>query len=79
MDELAYAAKMDALLAFIRQAQQPVTGEVTLGLYKGNLLVQSRTSPNSLYDRAIATMDSASTTARLRTVEGRFSGRLQKP
>jgi argininosuccinate synthase len=52
-----YATKMDALLAFIRQAQAPVTGEVTLGLYKGNLLVQSRTSPNSLYDEAIATME----------------------
>lgn len=52
-----YAAKMDALLAFIRQSQQPVTGEVTLGLYKGNIIVQSRTSPNSLYDEAIATME----------------------
>ncbi len=52
-----YAAKMDALLAFIRQSQQPVTGEVTLGLYKGNIIVESRTSPNSLYDEAIATME----------------------
>jgi len=52
-----YAAKMDALMAFIRQAQRPVTGEVTLGLYKGNIIVQGRTSPNSLYDEAIATME----------------------
>jgi argininosuccinate synthase len=52
-----YAAKMDALQAFIRQAQEPVTGEVTLGLYKGNVLVHGRTSPNSLYDEAIATME----------------------
>jgi argininosuccinate synthase len=52
-----YSAKMDALLAFIREAQEPVTGEVTLGLYKGNILVQSRSSPNSLYDEAIATME----------------------
>ncbi|HEY2251598.1 MAG TPA: argininosuccinate synthase [Planctomycetaceae bacterium] len=52
-----YAAKMDALMAFIRQAQQPVTGEVTLGLYKGNIIVQGRSSPNSLYDEAIATME----------------------
>jgi argininosuccinate synthase len=52
-----YAAKMDALLAFIRQAQQPVTGEVTLGLYKGNILIEGRRSPNSLYDEAIATME----------------------
>lgn len=52
-----YHAKFDALLAFIRQAQRPVTGEVTLGLYKGNVLVKSRQSPNSLYDAAIASME----------------------
>ena len=50
-----YAAKMDALLAFIREAQKPVTGEVTLNLYKGNIMVAGRTSPNSLYDEGIAT------------------------
>jgi argininosuccinate synthase len=52
-----YHAKMDALMAFIREAQKPVTGEVTLGLYKGNIIVEGRTSPNSLYDEAIATME----------------------
>jgi len=52
-----YAAKFDALLAFIREAQKNVTGEVTLNLYKGNLQVNSRTSPNSLYDEGIATME----------------------
>src|SRR5690606_33185600 len=51
-----YHATFDALLAFIRQAQKLVTGEVTLNLYKGNLMVASRTSPNSLYDEGIATM-----------------------
>ncbi len=53
-----YCAKMDALMAFINDCQQPVTGEVTLGLYKGNARVISRTSPNSLYDEAIASMES---------------------
>ena len=52
-----YTAKMDALLAFIRQAQRPVTGEVTLNLYKGNIMVAWRESPNSLYDEAIASME----------------------
>lgn len=52
-----YHAKFDALLAFIRDAQKTVTGEVTLHLYKGNLQVASRTSPNSLYDEGIATME----------------------
>ena len=54
-----YCAKMDALMAFIKECQKPVTGEVTLTLYKGNLRVSSRTSPNSLYDEAIASMDAA--------------------
>jgi argininosuccinate synthase len=49
-----YTAKMDALLQFIRTAQRPVTGEVTLKLYKGNLNVDKRSSPNSLYDEGIA-------------------------
>lgn len=52
-----YSARMDALMAFIREAQRPVTGEVTLGLYKGNVRVVSRTSPNSLYNEAIASME----------------------
>ena len=52
-----YCAKMDALLAFIREAQQPVTGSVELNLYKGNILVKSRESPQSLYDAAIASME----------------------
>jgi argininosuccinate synthase len=37
--------------------QKPVTGEVTLGFYKGNVMIQGRTSPNSLYDEAIASME----------------------
>ncbi|MCE9544843.1 MAG: argininosuccinate synthase, partial [Planctomycetia bacterium] len=52
-----YCSKMDALLAFIREAQRSVTGEVTLGLYKGNVLVAGRTSPNSLYDAGVASME----------------------
>jgi argininosuccinate synthase len=52
-----YAAKFDALLAFIRDAQMHTTGEVTLKLYKGNIMVDSRTSPNSLYDEGIASME----------------------
>ncbi len=52
-----YTPKMDALMAFMRESQKPVTGEVSLKLYKGNISVDSRTSPNSLYDAAIATME----------------------
>ncbi len=52
-----YCAKMDALMAFLRETEKPVSGEVTLTLYKGNIRVSSRTSPNSLYDEAIASME----------------------
>ena len=54
---LWYTPKMDALFAFNDEAQQPVTGEVTLGMYKGNLSVKSRTSPHSLYDAEVASME----------------------
>jgi argininosuccinate synthase len=52
-----YCAKMDALMAFIRETQKPVTGEVKLTLYKGNVRVSSRTSPYSLYKADIASME----------------------
>jgi len=52
-----YAPKLDALMAFIRDAHKTVTGEVSLNLYKGNIMVDGRTSPNSLYDEGIATME----------------------
>lgn len=52
-----YCAKMDALMAFIRETQKPVTGEIKLTLYKGNVRVSSRTSPYSLYKADIASME----------------------
>lgn len=52
-----YTAKMDALMAFNRQTQHNVTGEVTLQLYKGNISVDRRSSPYSLYDAGIASME----------------------
>jgi argininosuccinate synthase len=52
-----YCPKFDSLLAFIREAQKPVTGEVKLNLYKGNIMIAGRESPRNLYDEAIATME----------------------
>lgn len=52
-----YCRKMDALMAFMRESQKTVNGSVTLDLYKGNISVASRRSPNSLYDEKIATME----------------------
>ncbi|MFL6415070.1 MAG: argininosuccinate synthase [Bryobacteraceae bacterium] len=44
----------EALDAFFAQLSEPVTGEVTMQLYKGNLQPLSRKSPNSLYNLDIA-------------------------
>ena len=79
-----YHAKFDALLSFIETAQRPVTGEVTLGLYKGNMIVQSRSSKNSLYDEGIATMEGggsynqtdAEGFLRIQGLPGRVQGRI---
>jgi len=52
-----YCRKLDALFAFIKDAQKYVTGNVRLKLYKGNITVDGRESPFSLYDEGIATME----------------------
>ncbi|HZQ91039.1 MAG TPA: argininosuccinate synthase [Terriglobales bacterium] len=44
----------EALDAFVAQTQSHVSGAVKLKLYKGNVLVASRTSPHSLYRLDIA-------------------------
>ena len=44
-------------MAFVKTTQQTVTGDVTLKLYKGNMINASVTSPYSLYDPEIATFD----------------------
>jgi argininosuccinate synthase len=56
-----YCAKMDSLMAFLKETEKPVTGEVAVTLYKGNARISSRTSPNSLYDEAIASMEAGGT------------------
>ena len=47
----------DAILAFVKQTQKTVTGDVKLKLYKGNIIGAGTTSPYSLYDAEIATFD----------------------
>ena len=79
-----YCAKMDALMAFLKETEKPVTGEVTVGLYKGNVRVTSRVSPNSLYDDAIASMEAggsynqtdAEGFLRIQGLPGRVQGRV---
>ena len=56
-----YCPKLDSLFAFNREAQKNVTGSVTLELYKGNISISQRSSPFSLYDDSIATMEGGGT------------------
>ena len=44
----------EALDAFVANTQQVVTGSVTLALYKGNIEISGRKSPNSLYRMDVA-------------------------
>ena len=44
----------EALQAFVEVTQEYVTGEVSLELYKGNIIKQGTTSPYSLYNESIA-------------------------
>lgn len=60
--ELVYTAQWftpltKAILSFVKTTQETVTGDVTLKLYKGNMINAGVTSPYSLYDPEIATFD----------------------
>jgi argininosuccinate synthase len=47
----------EALDAFVNAVAEPVSGTVTIKLYKGNATVVSRTSPNSLYSEDLASFN----------------------
>lgn len=60
--ELVYNAQWftpltEAILSFVVTTQKTVTGDVTLKLYKGNMINAGVSSPYSLYDPEIATFD----------------------
>lgn len=52
-----FAPEREALQALVTETQRNVAGTVRLKLYKGNIIVAGRKSPNSLYDPNIATME----------------------
>lgn len=52
-----FAPEREMLQALIDKSQQYVTGSVTLKLYKGNVDVIARTSPNSLYSEEHVTFE----------------------
>ena len=52
-----FAPEREMLQAAIDKASEPVTGTVRLKLYKGNVIVTGRKSPNSLYSEAMVTFE----------------------
>jgi argininosuccinate synthase len=46
----------EALDAFFAKTNERVQGSITLSLYKGNIVVKSRKSPNSLYRASVPTL-----------------------
>ena len=56
-DGFWWSPEREALQAFIDKTQELVTGSVKLGLYKGNIIIKERASPNSLYDPKIVTFE----------------------
>ena len=52
-----FAPEREMLQAAIDHASRRVSGTVRLKLYKGNVMVTGRKSPNSLYDEAIVTFE----------------------
>jgi argininosuccinate synthase len=54
-DGLWFTPLRAACDAFVDVTQKTTTGQVKLKLYKGNIIIQGRTSPHSLYSEAFAT------------------------
>ncbi|MEN3972368.1 argininosuccinate synthase [Sphingomicrobium sp. XHP0235] len=69
-DGFWFAPEREMLQAAIDASQGPVTGEVTVKLYKGNATVVGRTSPYSLYDEDLVTFEEGSGSYDQKDAEG---------
>jgi len=52
-----FSPEMDFLISAIKKSQEMITGVVHLSIYKGNIVILGRESPNSLYDQELGSMD----------------------
>jgi argininosuccinate synthase len=52
-----FSPEMDFLMAAIEKSQELIDGSVHLCLYKGNVLIEGRESPSSLYNKKLSSMD----------------------
>jgi len=64
-----FAPEREMLQSAIDESQKLVNGTVRLKLYKGNVIVEGRKSPNSLYDQDTVTFE-ADTVYNQRDAEG---------
>jgi len=54
-----FSPEMDFIEAAFQKSSELIDGEVRLGLFKGNVLMEGRSSPSSLYDQDLSSMDIA--------------------
>jgi len=81
-----FSPEREMLQSAIDQSQTNVSGTVRLKLYKGNVIVLGRKSPNSLYDEDVATFEEdtvydqrdAEGFIKLNALRLRLAGKLQK-
>jgi argininosuccinate synthase len=52
-----FSPEMDFLMAAMDKSQELIDGVVNLCLYKGNILIEGRESPSSLYNKELSSMD----------------------
>lgn len=52
-----FSPEMDFLMAAIEKSQELIDGSVHLCLYKGNVIIEGRESPSSLYNKELSSMD----------------------
>ncbi|UCG34667.1 MAG: argininosuccinate synthase [Candidatus Omnitrophota bacterium] len=52
---LWFSKLRESLDAVVQNTQEPVSGKITLKLYKGNIIIAKRNSKNSLYKKELAT------------------------
>ncbi len=54
-----FSPEMEFLMSAINKSQELITGVVYMTLYKGNVIIDGRVSPSSLYDKELSSMDIA--------------------
>ena len=52
-----FSPEMEFLMSAVDKSQELIDGQVRLKLYKGGVYVTGRTSPSSLYDKELSSMD----------------------